>query len=140
VGDTFSVTFSEAIDPGTVSTTAGASTLSFSLGNGQGAHVMVSISGLMASSDTGLGSGYVKPTKTVSYPGTLSLGNSNQTVTFTVTGGCTGTNCSSNVPSTAAGSGTLTYAPDASAVSPYKLDDNAGNAATGTKAYTATLF
>lgn len=136
IGDTFVVTFSKSIDPGTVSTTAGASTLTFSLGTGASAHVMVSISGLMASSDTGLTSGWVKTNKSISYPGTLSLGNSNQTVTFTVTGACTGTNCGNNADTGAAGQ--LTYTPDTSSSSPYKLNDYAGNTVTGTRLYPST--
>jgi hypothetical protein len=128
-GDTLVVTFSENIAPATVNTTAGAATLTFSQsGNG---NVMVTIAGLMAISDTGLGKGsWVQNGKTVTCAGTLS--SSGAAVTWTATASCTP---SGDVA--AGATGTLTYNADSSATG---IKDYAGNAPTGTKTYSATLF
>jgi hypothetical protein len=123
-GDTVTVTFSEAIDPGTVNQTAGATTASFTQ-NANG-NVRLSISGLMASSDTGVakGGGWLANGKQlISYPGTLALSNSNQTVTFTISGACTA-GCADSL---AGAAGALIYTPDSA------LNDYAGNAVSGTK-------
>jgi hypothetical protein len=130
VGDTFAVAFNKQLDPATVDTTAGGATLTFAQsGNND---VTVAISGLMAASDTGIAKAPAQGTpswvvnpKSVTYPGTLSLSPNGRTVTFTVTGACTGNNCANN---TAPGSaGQLQYLPDTSTSSPFKLNDYAGN-------------
>jgi hypothetical protein len=136
VGDTFSVTFSEAIDPGTVDQTADAATVTFD----QNANndITMAIEGLMAASDTGITKatgGWVKTAKTITYPGTLTFSNANKTITLTISGACSSSSCTQ---SAAGSAGTLTYQPDSSATSPYKLNDYAGNAVTGTKTYPST--
>jgi hypothetical protein len=125
-GDTLVVTFNESIAPGSVNTTAGAATLTFSQSGSN--NVMVSIAGLMATSDTGLAKGsWVQNSKTITCAGTLSV--SGAVVTWTATASCTP---SGDVATGA--SGTLIFTPDTAA------KDFAGNSPTGTKPYTATLF
>ncbi len=117
VGDTFTVTFNEAINPSSV---PASSTLAMSRSF---SNTSYSISGLTDGSRTTGASGYVTSsisTRTLNYAGTLALSNDNQTITFTVTGTCTGSSCGS--ATTSPSSGTYQYKPDTD------LRDLAGNA------------
>jgi hypothetical protein len=120
VGDTFTVTFGEALNPATVAATG---TLTLSRSNGNTSY---GISGLTNGLVTTGGTGYLtssSTTRTITYAGSLALSNSNRTVTFTVTGTCAGT-CTAR--STTAQQGQFQYSPNPA------LRDLAGNAATGT--------
>jgi hypothetical protein len=83
VGDTFSVTFNMPLNPSTINTTAGASTLTQV---GSGSSTTITISNLTSSSGFSVGSNYEKSGNTSTAAGTLSLSNGNMTVTFTITG------------------------------------------------------
>jgi hypothetical protein len=118
VGDTFSVTFSEALDATSVPASA---TLTLSKGFLSGT-TNWGISGLSQGTRTTGAGGYLTTgfsSRTVTYAGTLTLSNNNQTVTFTVTGSCSGS-CG-NV-STSPASGAFQYVPANT------LRDVAGNA------------
>jgi len=120
VGDTFTATFGEALNPTTVAAT-GTLTLSRSSGN-----TSYGISGLTNGLVTTGGTGYLTSsgtTRTITYTGTLALSNSNRTVTFTVTGACAGT-CTAR--STTAQQGQFQFSPATT------LRDLANNTATGT--------
>ncbi len=82
-GDTFAVTFNHALNPGTINTTAGATTITLA---GGGSNTTITINTLTAASGFVVGSNYEKSGKTSTASGTLSLSNGNKTVTFTVTG------------------------------------------------------
>jgi hypothetical protein len=117
VGDTFTVTFNEALNPSSVPSS---STLAMSRSNGNTSY---NISGLTDGNETTGAGGYITSsfsTRTLNYAGTLALSNNNQTVTFTVTGTCTGSSCGSATTSPV--SGTYQYTPDTD------LRDLAGNA------------
>jgi hypothetical protein len=117
VGDTFTVTFSEPLNPSSV---PASSTLAMSRGFGNTSY---NISGLTDGNETTGAGGYITSsfsTRTLNYAGTLALSNNNQTVTFTVTGTCTGSSCGS--ATTSPSSGTYQYTPSTS------LRDLAGNA------------
>jgi hypothetical protein len=85
--DTLRVTFDEQLRPSTVPATA---TLTLSRSNGETSYRISGItSGLLSTGGTGyLGSSI--NTRTVSFAGVVALTNGNKTVTFTVTGPCTG--------------------------------------------------
>jgi hypothetical protein len=121
-GDTLVVTFSEPLAPASVNTTASAATLTFS--QNASSNILVSIAGLMATSDTGVdkGDGWVGNGGTITYRGTLTLSATNQ-VTFTagIQFG-TGTALAGNI-------GTLVFIPNSA------LQDAAANAANGSKSY-----
>ncbi len=128
LNDTFVVAFSKQIDPATVDQSSAHATLTFSQSGSS--HVMLAISGLVASSDTGIAkaTGQTNPSwvtnnSSISYPGTLSISADNKTVTFTVSGGCNNgcANVATGTP------GQLQYVPDTSTASPFKLNDYAGN-------------
>ena len=86
--DTFAVTFNEPLNPTSVPAT-GTLTLSRSNGN-----TSWGISGLTDGTHTTGGTGYLTSnfpqTRTITYAGSLALSNNNQTVTFTITGACSG--------------------------------------------------
>ena len=103
VGDTFAVTFNNAVNPSTVITGVGASTMSLVGGSST---TTIKISTLTSSSGFAVTSNYVSSGITSTATGTLSLSNANKTVTFTVTG--TPTNASSL---TAGSSSTFTFTP-----------------------------
>jgi hypothetical protein len=127
VGDTFSVTFNEAIDPASVAAT---STLSLSRSFGNTSYA---IPGLVNGTRTTNATGYVSlgvTTRTLNYAGTLTLSNNNQTVTFTVTGGCTGSSCGS--ATTSPSSGGFQYQGSSS------LRDVAGNTASNSNVNAAS--
>jgi prepilin-type N-terminal cleavage/methylation domain-containing protein len=94
IGDTFSVTFSAALNPATVNTAVNGSTItlcshvSSCSSNGQ---TLITVSGLTSSGGFLVGSSYVGNNSQISATGTLSLSNGNKTVTFTVTGAPSGT-------------------------------------------------
>jgi beta-glucanase (GH16 family) len=116
MADTFSVTFNEALSPDSVPSTG---TLTLSRSNGSTSYRITGLTNGLRTTGAG---GYLtssSSTRTVGYAGTLGLSNGNRTVTFTVTGACTGS-CSSL--STAARSGAFQYA------SATTLRDVAGNA------------
>ena len=120
VGDTFTATFGEALNPTTVAATG---TLTLSRSNGNTSY---GISGLTNGLVTTGGTGYLTSsgtTRTITYTGTLVLSNSNRTVTFTVTGACAGT-CTAR--STTAQQGQFQFSPATT------LRDLANNTATGT--------
>lgn len=122
-GDTFIVTFSEAIASGLPGSTP--ITESQTLG----AHTVMSISGFMTGTqDMGTGDYFVL-TGSATYAGTSALTNANKTVTITV-GACSGL-CLNLL----AGSGTtMPYVPAPGLV------DAAGNAATGSKVTGFKIF
>ncbi len=80
VGDTFAVTFNYAVDPSTINTVAGASTMTLVF-----ASSAIKILGLTSAAGFVVASPYVSSGQSVAV-GTLSLSNANTTVTFTVTG------------------------------------------------------
>ncbi|MGZ6997003.1 MAG: OmpL47-type beta-barrel domain-containing protein [Acidimicrobiia bacterium] len=120
--DTLSVTFGEALDPTKVPATG-----TLTLSRSRTGNTTWGISGLTNGQLSTGTTGYLKqPTfgsYTVIYAGSLALSNGNRTVTFTVTGACSGS-CSNL--STTAVSGAWVFTPATS------LLDLAGNAATGT--------
>jgi hypothetical protein len=114
--DTFSVTFNEALSPASVPATG---TLTLSRANGNTSY---GISGLTDGTRTTGTTGYLTSsisTRTVTFAGALDLSADGRTVTFTVTGACTGT-CTSL--STTPRSGSFQYRPATT------LRDLAGNA------------
>lgn len=126
-GDLFSVTFGEALNPGSIPT--GTQTLTIVRpGNGAGT---ATISGVLSTPFAT--SGYVNGKTSVSWSGSLSLSADNRTVTFTVTsagspapGSCTaGNGGSCTFPYNAGEATTSTLTPNTS------IADAAGNAATG---------
>lgn len=82
IGDTFAVTFNYAVNPTTVTTGAGASTMTLVGGSSS---TTISINTL-TSSGFAVTSNYENSGNTSAATGTLSLSNANKTVTFTVTG------------------------------------------------------
>jgi hypothetical protein len=117
VGDTFSVTFNEALNPSSVPTS---STLQLIRSNGTTSY---NISGVTDGNESTGGSGYLTSSftsRTLNYAGSVALSNNNTTITFTVTGTCTGSSCGS--ASTSPSSGTIQYTANTS------LRDLAGNA------------
>jgi beta-glucanase (GH16 family) len=116
-GDRLSVTFNEALNPATV---PAASTLTLSRARDNTSY---KITGLTNGSATTGTTGYLtssSSTRTVSYAGTLALSTDGRTVTFTVTGSCTGT-CSALASTSKAGAFQFSAAST--------LKDVAGNAA-----------
>ena len=83
VGDTFAVTFDNALNPSTVTTGAGASTMT--LVGTSATSTTMTISNLNSVGFV-TSSAYEMSGQTSAATGTLSLSNSNKTVTFTVTG------------------------------------------------------
>jgi hypothetical protein len=83
VGDTFAVTVNSAISPSTIDTVAGASTMTLV---GSSSSTTFTIGDLTSSSGFVVSSSYESTGQTSTAAGTLSLGNSNKTVTFTLTG------------------------------------------------------
>jgi chitodextrinase len=131
IGDSFSVTFDEAIDPASV---PGTSTLSLTRRFGNTSY---QIPGLVDGSRTTDAAGYLTTgisNRTLSYAGTLTLSNDNRTITFTVTGTCTGSSCGS--ASTSPDSGQFQYRAATT------LRDLAGNAPpnTTTTAASTVMF
>ncbi|MFM7061411.1 MAG: fibrinogen-like YCDxxxxGGGW domain-containing protein [Actinomycetes bacterium] len=130
-GDTFSVTFREAIDPSSLPTTGTLSMVRRSSGN-----TTYAISGLTnGAQDTGANVYLALPSGTtvytVNFAGTFTLSNSNRTITFTVTGACSGS-CTALI--TTAKNGGWKYAPATT------LRDPAGNVATGSYTSTSTAM
>jgi hypothetical protein len=125
-GDTFSVTFAEALNPATVPATGLLTLVRKSTGN-----TTYSIPNLTnGAQDTGTTGYLALPSGTtfftVNFQGSFALSNSNRTITFTVTGACVGS-CTSLV--TTVKSGGWKFAPATT------LKDLAGNTASGS--YTA---
>ncbi len=121
--DTFSVTFSGALDPSRVPATA-----NLTMSRGRNGNTTWAINGITNGAQSTGGTGYLaRPgfgTNTVTYAGSVALSNGNTTITFTVTGGCSGS-CSqlTTVPV----NGTWVYAPATT------LLNAAGNAVTGSR-------
>jgi len=80
VGDTFAVTFNYAVDPSTINTVAGASTMTLVATSSK-----IKISGLTLVGGFVVNSPYISSGNSTA-TGTLSLSNADTTVTFTVTG------------------------------------------------------
>jgi hypothetical protein len=117
VGDSFSVTFNEAINAATLPATG---TLTLSRSNSTTSY---GISGLTNGLRTTGGSGYLTSsfsTRTVTFAGNQTISADGKTLTFTVTGACAGT-CTAL--STTPSSGAFQYVPATA------LQDIAGNAA-----------
>jgi hypothetical protein len=119
-GDTFSVTFNEAINPSSVPATG-----TLTLSRSRNSNTQWGISGLTDGNSTTGSANYLPnpplfSTYTVSFTGTLVLSNNNQTITFTVTGSCNGSQCP-NMTSTTT-NGQFQFEPDTD------LRDMAGNA------------
>jgi hypothetical protein len=124
--DSFAVTFGEALDPTTVPATA---TLSLTRSNGTTSYA---VTGLTNGNRSTGSTGYLtssSTTRTVSYAGTLTLGNGNRTVTFRVTGACSG---SCTAVSSTASSGAIAF------VANPALRDLAGNAPTTSSVSTSS--
>lgn len=122
-GDSFTVAFSEPIDPTTVPATS-----SLTLSRGSTNNTQYLISGLSNSSATTGATGYLTSgsgTRTVNYGGTLVVAPDARSATFTVTGGCTGS-CTSLT--TTPQSGTFSYRIASS------IRDVAGNGASSSTA------
>jgi beta-glucanase (GH16 family) len=116
-GDSLGVTFNEPLDPASVPATA---TLSLSRSR---SNTSYKITGLTNGTPTTGAAGYLtsaSSTRTVSFPGTLALSADGRTVTFTVTGRCSGS-CSALATTPRAGAFQLAAAST--------LKDLAGNAA-----------
>ena len=114
--DTFAVTFNEALRPTSVPATA---TLTLSRSSGVTSYA---ISGLTNGLRSTGAAGYLGSsigTRTVTFAGALVLSNSNKTVTFKVTGACTGS-CSARIATKQSGAFQFVPAPT--------LRDVAGNA------------
>jgi hypothetical protein len=134
-GDQLIITFSEPLSAGTVPTSFAATATSggcpIATGSGEcrsAGDVMLVIPGITAAAGADTGStGYIKgnSAKTVGVGGTIALSSNNTVVTLTVT------SVTGFMP--AASSGTLAYAP------PSSIQDNFGNAATGTFSTAATF-
>ncbi len=125
IGDTFAVTFDNAVNPSTINTTTGGSTMTLVGGSST---TTITISGLTTSSGFSVASNYVASGKTSAATGTLSLSNANKTVTFTVTGTPT------NTSSLAAGaSNTFTFSPLAT------IQDTSGDTASTSYAQSPAL-
>lgn len=125
VGDTFAVTFNNAITPSTINTTAGASSMTLV---GSSSATTVTISGLTSTSGFSVASNYETSGKTSAAIGTLSLSNSNKTVTFTVTG------APSNASDLVAGTtSTFTFVPLAT------IEDTSGDTASTSYSQTPAL-
>jgi hypothetical protein len=130
-GDTVTITFGEALNPATVAAT-GTLTLSRSRTGNTTWGVNGFTNGQLSTGATGYLGRPNSGSYTVTYAGTLALSNGNTTVTFTVTGACSGS-CSNVTTSPSAGSWVFT--PTAT------LRDMANNAATGTRtAASSVLF
>ncbi len=117
VGDTFSVTFNEAMNPATLPATG---TLTLSRSNSTTSY---GISGLTNGLRSTGGTGYLTSsisTRTVTFAGTQTISADNKTLTFTVTGACAGT-CTALA--TTPSNGAFQYVPATA------LQDIAGNAA-----------
>jgi hypothetical protein len=82
-GDTFSVTFNNALNPATVAT---GSTQTVTLVGNSNSSTTITFSGLSANPGLTVGTTYEKKNNTTVINGSLSLSNGNKTVTFTVTG------------------------------------------------------
>jgi hypothetical protein len=129
VSDTFTVTFSENIDPATVGSTA-----TLSITQGHTGDTFYAISGLTNGAQDTAAKGYLQnpptgTTYTVSYAGTLTLVGTTG-VLFTVTPGTCSGDCS-QLNTQMNQKGPWVYAPATS------ITDTAGNAATGS--YTANV-
>jgi chitodextrinase len=104
VGDFLRVTYGEPLDPATVPS---AGTLTLNKSYSSTSNTTYSISGLMTSTLTTGATGYiVQPTsgtRTVTYPGSITLSEDRTVVTFTVSGECAGTSCGFLNPTPSAG-------------------------------------
>lgn len=80
IGDTFSVTFNYALNPGSIASTSTMTLVGSSSGT------TIKISGLSVTAGFAVSSNYEVSGDTSAAAGTLSLSNNNTTVTFTVTG------------------------------------------------------
>jgi hypothetical protein len=93
VGDTFSMTFANALNPSTITTTAGATTMTL-CDNKSSCSAANStnfvIAGLTTATGFTVASAYEASGGSTTTAGTLSLSNANKTVTYTVTGAPTG--------------------------------------------------
>lgn len=125
VGDTFVVTFDNAVNPSTINTTAGASTMTLV---GSTSTTNITISGLSAASGFSVSSNYERSGQTSTATGTLSLSNANMTVTFTIAG--TPTNAS-NI--TAGSTSTFTFTPLAT------IQDTSGDTASTSYSQSSAL-
>lgn len=125
VNDTFAVTFNNAVNPSTINTGAGASTMT--LAGGRSA-TTIKISGLTSASGFAVTSNYERSGSTSTATGTLSLSNANKTVTFTVTGSPTN---ASNVK--AGSTSTFTFTPLAT------IQDTSGDTASTSYSQTTAL-
>lgn len=123
-GDTFAVTFNNAVSPSTINTAAGASSMTLVGGSST---TSVTLSGL-TSSGFAVTSNYVSSGITSSAAGTLSLSNANKTVTFTVT--ATPTNAGNL---TAGSASTFTFLPLAT------IQDTSGDTASTSFSQTTAL-
>ena len=123
-GDTFAVTFSEALDPATVPA-SGTLTLTNGVGNDTFA-----LSGLTNGALSTGTTGWVKNGKTITYGVTYLLSTGNTRITATV-GTCI-SGCGN--AGTFAGTGSITFVPAPT------LKDPAANVATGTKSVALKLF
>ncbi len=120
-GDSFAVTFNEALDPAGIPATG-----TLTLSRSSSSNTTYGISGLTNGQLTTGSGNYLSTasgTKTVTYAGTFALSNNNQTVTFTVTGACAGS-CTAVTSTTTSGAFSFTPATT--------VKDVAGNAASGT--------
>lgn len=129
--DTFSVTFKEAVDPASIPATGTLTLVRKSSGN-----TTYAISGLTnGAQDTGSTVYLALPSgttvHTVNFAGTFALSNANRTITFSVTGACSGS-CTALI--TTARNGGWKYAPATT------LRDPAGNVATGSYTSTSTAM
>jgi hypothetical protein len=132
-GDTFSVTFNEPINPSSVPATG-----TLTLSRSRNSNTSWGISGLTDGTLTTGSTNYLQnppifSTYTVTFAGSLALSNNNQTITFTVTGNCSGSQCGSMTSTTS--NGQFQYRPDPD------LRDMAGNApSTSTVTATSTVM
>ena len=129
--DTFSVTFKEAVAPVSIPAAGTLTLVRKSSGN-----TTYAISGLTnGAQDTGANVYLALPSgttvHTVNFAGTFTLSNSNRTITFTVTGACSGS-CTALI--TTAKNGGWKYAPATT------LRDLAGNVPTGSYTSTSTAM
>jgi chitobiase/beta-hexosaminidase-like protein len=128
-GDSFAVTFNEALDAASIPATG---TLTLSRQNSS--NTTYAISGLTNGALTTGAGNYLSTAsgnKSVTYAGSFGLSNNNQTVTFTVTGTCAGS-CSSVTSTTS--SGAFSFTPATS------IKDVAGNGASGTTTASSTVM
>jgi hypothetical protein len=88
VGDTFSITFGNALNPTTVNQAVGGATVTLCSNNGgcsNASSTNINISGLSVPAGFTVGSNYEKSAHTSTATGTLVLSNGNKTVKLTIT-------------------------------------------------------